>query len=164
MIESFFLNPSTVALAQLVLSMFLGVLLGIERNLAGKTAGMRTYALVSMGATLFILVSNIVIEQSARPSSFDPLRMASAIVTGIGFLGAGIIIFKNTALQGLTTAAGLWIASGIGVAVGFELYAIAIFSTFLTLFIFSVLWLIEEEITERISRQKHDSVTLSENE
>jgi putative Mg2+ transporter-C (MgtC) family protein len=141
-----------IGVMQLVIAMALGMLLGIERNIAGKTAGMRTYALVTMGSTLFIIVANAVMSgDSWGRFDFDPLRMASAIVTGIGFLGAGIIIFRETTLRGLTTAAGLWLSAGIGIAVGFEQYLVAVCATLLTLFIFSALWLLETKITAHIS-------------
>lgn len=71
------------------------------------------------------------------------LRMAAGIVTGIGFLGAGIIFSKESHVNGLTTAAGLWIAAGIGIAVGFEMYLISVFATLLTLFTFTILWFVE---------------------
>jgi putative Mg2+ transporter-C (MgtC) family protein len=79
-------------------------------------------------------------------SSFDPSRIASQIIVGVGFLAGGLIIFHKDHLQGLTTSAGLWVAAGIGMAVGFKLYAIAIFVTVLTLLIFGLFWQIEQKI------------------
>jgi len=73
------------------------------------------------------------------------------VVTGIGFLGAGVIIFDQSKLRGVTTAAGLWIAAAIGMAVGFGFYAIAVFATVLALFIFVVLWFVEEWIVEKLA-------------
>jgi len=84
-------------------------------------------------------------------TSVDVLRVVSGIVTGIGFIGAGIIIFKDDrkTVTGLTTAAGLWVAGGIGVAVGFKLYVIAVFATVLTLIVFTVMWFIEDAFKKR---------------
>ncbi|MBI4691921.1 MAG: MgtC/SapB family protein [Candidatus Terrybacteria bacterium] len=131
---------------RLFVAMILGVAIGIERTVAHKTAGMRTYGLVSMGAALFVIISSVMTQQYSDTASLDPLRMASQIIVGIGFLGAGLIIFRESTLSGLTTAAGLWVAGGIGTACGFGLYTIAIFATILTLFIFSILWIIENKI------------------
>ncbi|MCP6720306.1 MAG: MgtC/SapB family protein [Patescibacteria group bacterium] len=129
---------------RLVAAMVLGGALGLERWLAGKMAGVRTYALISVGSALFVIVSIVVSEQFVGITVFDPLRVASQIVVGIGFIGAGLIIFKESKVRGLTTAAGLWVAAGIGMATGFGLYSIAVFTTLLTLFIFTVLWFIEK--------------------
>jgi len=143
----------------LILAAVLGMVLGAERVIVGKMAGMRTYALVSMGAALFVTVSLVMTEQYLGLVNFDPLRVASQIVVGIGFIGAGLIIFKDSHLSGLTTAAGLWVAAGIGMACGFGLYSIAIFATVLTLLMFSAVWYIEHRI---ISLFKKDEAMLFE--
>lgn len=139
-------NVSAVTIfAKLFLAVLLGGVLGLERSLAHKTAGMRTYTLVAMGAALFVVISELVtahyLELGVR--NFDPLRTASQVVVGIGFLGAGLIIFQNNKVYGLTTAAGLWVAAGLGMAVGYGFYLLAAMVTVLTLFIFTVLWSIE---------------------
>ncbi len=135
---------------QLATALFLGSLLGFERLLAGKEAGMRTFGLVALGSCLFVLTGELMIGEYHEVFNFDPLRIASSIVTGIGFIGAGLIIFQHE-LKGLTTAAALWVASAIGVAVGFGLYLIAIFTTFLTLFVCVGLWFVERYIEKKIS-------------
>ena len=146
-----FADPTIVLLFKLSLAVVLGVLMGTERVAAGnKGAGMRTFAIVTLGACLFVLTSQIVTLQYLGISSFDPMHMAAAIVTGIGFLGAGLIIMRDDHLRGLTTAAALWTAAAVGVAVGFGLYAIAIFSTILVLFIFTGLWFFEEWLRKRL--------------
>ena len=117
-------------LLQLVLAAFLGAIVGVERNLAGKTAGMRTYALVALGSTLFSLMSTAAFAEYVGISSLDPSRVAAQIVVGIGFIGAGMIIFSENRLSGLTTAAGLWVTAAIGMAVAYKFYLIAIFSNF----------------------------------
>lgn len=140
----------------LLLALVLGMLLGVERTFAGKTAGLRTYGLVAMGSALFIIVSKIVLIDFVGLTSFDPLRVAAGVISGIGFIGAGLILFKENKLSGLTTAAGLWVASGIGIACGFELYMLATFATFLTLFAFTALWFVEDKV--RRLRRKSDFV------
>jgi putative Mg2+ transporter-C (MgtC) family protein len=133
-------------LVYLVASLLLGCVLGFERTLAGKKAGVRTYGLVSMGSCLFILISHFVIP-TAENYAFDPLRMAAAIIMGIGFLCGGVIVFKEQTLQGLTTAAGLWVAAGIGMAVGYGLIDLAVYATISTLITFTVFWYIEHRLT-----------------
>lgn len=128
---------------RLFVALLLGMFLGIERAFAGKTAGMRTYALVSMGAALFVITSIVIGEEYIGRTSFDPLRMASQIITGIGFLGAGLIIFRNKKLSGLTTAAGLWVAAGIGIAVGYGFFDVGVIVSLLTLMVFTIVWYFE---------------------
>jgi putative Mg2+ transporter-C (MgtC) family protein len=141
-------NTVGVVAAKLILAVIFGALLGLERSLARKTAGMRTYTLVSMGAALFVIIAEMVgqhyMELGIR--TFDPLRVASQVIVGIGFLGAGLIIFQDNKLRGLTTAAGLWVAAGLGMAVGYGLYLVAAMVTILTLFIFTILWYVERLI------------------
>lgn len=139
---------------QLAVAAFLGGVLGIERSVSNKTAGMRTYALVSISSALFIVISNIVTARYIAVTNFDPLRMASQIIVGIGFIGAGLIIFRRSKVSGLTTAAGLWMAAGIGMAVGYKLYAISVFVTALTIFIFTVLWFVENKVKQNIKLDK----------
>lgn len=133
---------------KLAFALVLGLTLGLERTFAGKMAGMRTYALVSLGSCLLILVSESVILQHPDLSNFDPLRVAAGIVMGIGFLCGGIIIFKEKHLEGLTTAAGLWVSTGIGIAVGYGLFAMAAIATFFTFFILNILWKVEARFEE----------------
>lgn len=146
-------NSFEAIVLKLVLAIILGALLGLERSLAHKTAGMRTYALVSMGAALFVIVSELVGEHyvTLGLQAFDPLRVASQIIVGIGFLGAGLIIFQGNKVQGLTTAAGLWVAAGLGMAVGFGLHQIAILVTILTLLVFTVFWYIEQYFENNVT-------------
>lgn len=135
-----------VLLTKLVLAMVLGMILGIERLYAHKTASMRTYALVSMGSALFVILSVSVLAMQGN-STADPLRVAAQIIAAAGFFGAGIVFFKDdNKITGMTTAAGLWVSAGIGMACGFGMFGIAIASTVLTLFIFTVLWFIENRL------------------
>ncbi len=147
-----FLSPTNIEIfKQLILAMVLGVLLGFERNLAHKSAGMRTFALVSLGAALFTIISQVVYIDFFGRAGFDPSRIASQIVVGIGFLGAGLIIHTESRAKGLTTAAGLWVTAAIGMAVGYRLYVIAIFVTLLTLIVFVGLWAAEHYFMRHVS-------------
>jgi len=144
--EILFIDSEIALFVQLVIAMVLGMFLGAERAIAGKTAGMRTYALVSMGACLFIIISNVVAQSLIGITNLDPLRVMSGIITGVGFIGAGLIIVRESAVRGITTAAGLWVAAGVGVSVGYKLYILAFFTTVLTLFVFSILWYLENRL------------------
>ena len=138
------LTPSLLVFGQLMLATVLGMLIGTERVAAGKRAGTRTFALVAMGACLFVITGKEVSDAYLGILNFDPMRIAAAVVQGVGFLGAGLIFVRDNTLNGLTTAAGLWVAAGVGIAAGFGLYAIACFATFLTLFVFTVVWRVED--------------------
>ena len=139
-----FIDPTVVMFGKLVLAMVLGGVIGTERAvLAKQSAGTRTFGLVALGACLLIVMSNHVNTSYLGVVNFDPMRLAAGIVTGIGFLGAGVIIFRRDGLHGITTAAGLWMVSAVGMAVGFGMYAVSIFATLLTLIMFSVMWYIE---------------------
>lgn len=141
------LNITTVdIIIRLLVALLLGMIIGVERVWAHKTAGMRTYALVSMGAALFVIISEMISTRYLGIGGFDPTRIASQIIVGVGFLGTGLIFAKETKLMGLTTATGLWVSAGIGIAAGFKLFDIAIVATILTLFIFIVLWFVEEQL------------------
>lgn len=140
-------DPVTAEISlRLLVALLLGVIIGTERVWAHKTAGMRTYALVSMGSALFVIVSNEMVNVYAGFSGLNPLMIVSQIVVGVGFLGTGLIFTKDSKLMGMTTATALWVSAGIGMAVGFGLFNIAIVATILTLFIFIVLWFVEERL------------------
>lgn len=132
---------------QLVLATFLGGLIGIEREYKRKQAGLRTFSLICLGATLFTLLSLEVFYLFKNQSiiDFDPTRIIGQIVVGVGFLGAGLIIFRGSRIEGLTTATGIWVTAAIGVAVGIKLYFVAIFTTFLVVGILAGLRFIEDK-------------------
>lgn len=141
---------------QLLLAMLLGSLIGLERRMAGKKAGMRTFALVSLGAALFSIISKYAFEDFWGVPGFDPSRIASQVVVGIGFIGAGVIIFQRSAVKGLTTAAGMWVSAAIGMAVGFKMYGIALFSTVLTITILLLLWFLEFRLLNKGLKPEED--------
>ncbi len=145
-----FLKPENIGLfKQLLLALILGAAIGVEREVAHKSAGMRTHALVALGSALFTIIS-----QSLVGPTIDPTRIAAQIVTGIGFLGAGMIVFDQSRVKGLTTAAGVWTAAAIGMAVGFNLNALAIFASILTILVFVVLWPIERRVVKKFSMRE----------
>lgn len=151
MIQFFLASPEAEYLGQLILALVLGALVGVERELAKKTAGMRTYALVSLGSALFSIISIHALEFNSGISAinFDPTRIAAQIVVGVGFIGGGLIIFDRTKITGVTTAAGLWIAAAIGMAVGFRFYYLSVAASALAIFIFIILWSFEEKVIKK---------------
>ncbi len=132
----------------LLIAAILGGIIGFEREWTGKSAGLRTYTLVALGASLFSTMS---LTFEGLPS-FDPSRILSQIVVGVGFLGAGLIIVQGGKVRGLTTAAGLWVTAAIGAAVGMRLYSIAVAGVFLTLLILWGLRKLERGLAQRRER------------
>ncbi|WP_027338736.1 MgtC/SapB family protein [Halonatronum saccharophilum] len=130
---------------RLVLSCLLGGLIGLERERSSRPAGFRTNILVSIGSTLMMIVSlNVaLIFDTGRA---DPGRIAAQVVTGVGFLGAGTIIREGFSVKGLTTAAGLWAVSGIGLALGAGFYLSAITATILVILTLTLLARVENNI------------------
>lgn len=133
-----------IEFVKLVLAMVLGGLIGTERAiLARQVAGTRTFGLVALGACLLIVVANYVDTSYLGILNYDPMHIAAAMITGMGFIGGGLIIFRGDTLHGVTTAAGLLTAAAIGIAVGFSMYAVAIFATTLTLLMLAGMWYVE---------------------
>ena len=114
---------------RLIAAMVLGGVIGIEREFRSKDAGFRTHFLVALGSALFTVVSQYGFGIDLKDSS----RVAAQVVSGIGFLGAGTIIFQKNMVRGLTTAAGLWVTAAIGLACGTGLYVVAAITTTLVL-------------------------------
>ena len=129
-----------------MLAVFLGAAIGVEREFSRKDAGLRTYTLVTLGATLFTLISVYGFSNVPGGQGVDVSRVAAQIVVGIGFLGAGLIFLKGNHVRGLTTAAGLWMVSAIGMAVGLGLYEMAIATTIVALIVLVVLRFIEDRL------------------
>jgi putative Mg2+ transporter-C (MgtC) family protein len=139
-----FLFPKAITanyLIRLAFSCLLGAAIGLERDMHGRAAGLRTNMLVSLGSALFMMVSVAVAQAFAAPAGgldtglrVDPSRIAAQIITGIGFLGAGAIIKEGFNVRGLTTAACLWVSAGIGMACGAGLFELAITVTLIGLF------------------------------
>ena len=142
----------TELLWRLVTAAVLGAVLGFERELRQKSAGLRTNILIAVGSALFTLMS----YELADGIGADPGRVAAQIVTGIGFLGAGAILRTNSGVQGLTTAATIWVNAAVGVAAGGGEYRLAVFATAITLVALLLLQPIEGLIARRFPRWLRD--------
>ena len=126
---------------RLLLAALLGSIIGAERERMNRGAGLRTHALVSTSSALVMIVSTYGFMRALAPGAIilDPSRMAAQVVSGIGFLGAGIIIFRKNSVRGLTTAASIWAVAAIGLAAGSGLYLIAVATTAILSFILTAL-------------------------
>ncbi len=133
---------------KIVLSFFLGAIIGLERELKGKSAGFRTMILITTGSTIFTIIS-ILIVKGAGNLNGDPSRIASGIVAGIGFIGAGVIFNMRGTVKGLTTGATVWLSGAIGMGVGAGYYLLSVFSTGLVLIVLSAFKKLEEEFEKR---------------
>jgi len=132
---------------RLLTAAVLGAIIGFERESRGKGAGVRTHMLVAMGACLFILISKYGFEDSER---FDAARVAAGVVTGIGFLGGGLIIkSKTNMITGMTTAAGLWVTGAIGLGAGSGMVLMAIICTILVLVCLEILHVVNKNLGYR---------------
>ncbi len=129
---------------RLFIAGLLGGLIGFEREFRAKEAGLRTHFLVALGSALFMLIS-----QYAFTGRFDAARVAAQVVSGIGFIGAGVIIFQKNVVRGVTTAAGLWVAGAIGLACGAGMYAIAAAATLMTIICLETMHLITRHYGEK---------------
>ena len=145
-------NLSDLELIQRLLTVaFLGSILGFERELRHKSAGLRTNILIAIGSALFTLMSY---EIAGETVGADPGRLAAQIVTGIGFLGAGAIMRTNAGVQGLTTAATVWVNAAVGVAAGGGEYHLAYIATAITVAVLLVLQPLETMIDRRFGKGK----------
>ena len=130
---------SYTTILRIFLALLLGGILGIERGMKNRPAGMRTYMLVSIGSCMIMLINQYVYQMIGTG---DPVRMGAQVVSGVGFLGAGtIIVTRHSQIKGLTTAAGLWAAAAVGLAVGIGFYEAAVGGSFA---IFGVLTLLNK--------------------
>lgn len=155
LLNSPFLNDQVVALVtgldasiadqlQLVglvaIAVVLGAVIGAEREVANKSAGLRTHALVAAGSALAVAIGHILYEAGSDGASGDPGRALHAVLTGIGFIGAGAIIRHNEdSVEGLTTAASIWFASGVGIATGVGLPVVAVGATLIGLLVLTLM-------------------------
>lgn len=133
---------------RLFIAGILGSIIGLDREYRAKEAGYRTHFLVSLGSALIMIVSQYGFDEVLQKPGMDldPSRIAAQVVTGIGFIGAGTIILHKQIVRGLTTAAGIWATSGIGLAIGAGMYTLGISATILTLIGLEVLSLIFKSV------------------
>ena len=132
------INAST-SIFKLVVSFALGIIIGVERQSRRRDAGIRTFTLICVGSTVAMLVSIWIPQTYSHYSGGDPGRIAAQVLTGIGFLGAGAIIRGHGSIQGLTTAACIWMMSAVGLAVGASMYLEAVVATTFTLFVLLIM-------------------------
>lgn len=143
-------------LGRLLLALVLGAAVGIERELRGKPAGLRTLILICVGAEIFTEASLIAASQQLHDLvRADPARIAAQIVTGIGFIGAGTILVHRGNVVGITTAASIWVAAAIGMMVGLRAYMIAVGGTLLVMLTLTVLGWIEARWFDRETLNLH---------
>jgi putative Mg2+ transporter-C (MgtC) family protein len=132
---------------KLVLAAVLGGIIGLEREIRDKPAGLRTNILICVGSTLYMSISTKV----AQLLGGDPTRIAAQIISGIGFLGAGAVLHSHGFVLGLTTAATIWVVAGVGMALGSGMYSIALFVTGMSIVTLYFLSFLEDRIQERKS-------------
>ncbi len=144
-------NPQIQIVLQLIAALLFGGAIGLERERKGKEAGLQTYTLVALGSCLFTILSFEVFKFFVgQPGiGFDPSRIILAVATGIGFIGGGVIVHREFRTEGLTTAAGLWTAAAIGVAVGLKLFLLAFLGTIFTIFVLVVYGEIEKRLLNK---------------
>jgi putative Mg2+ transporter-C (MgtC) family protein len=128
-----------------LLALLAGALVGLERSYRGRAAGLRTYALVCLGSALLVVLGEELTHGPAGGPG-DSTRIIQGIVTGIGFLGAGVIVKEGFSVRGLTTAASIWVISAVGVVIGAGFYVLGAIATALTLALLSVLRTVEDRL------------------
>lgn len=126
-----------------ILALIFGGLIGLQREKAERPAGLRTHALVCLGSTVFTLISYLGFSSLY---GVDPSRIAAGIVTGIGFIGAGVIFRQGPLVRGVTTAASIWVVASVGMALGTKLYYLALLVTVLGFITLSILKYIEDKV------------------
>ncbi len=143
-------TPEHVILVRLLLAVFFGGIIGIDRELKRRPAGLRTHMLVAMGAALFTLITfELMAQLPSGHSRSDPIRVVEAVTAGVAFLAAGAIIQSRGSVHGLTTGASLWLAAALGVACGAGDYTIAAMAAGLTVLILAALARVERWIGTR---------------
>lgn len=133
---------------QVLVSALLGALIGLERKSRKKEAGLRTFALVSMGSCFFTLTA-IYYSANNSGTAFAPASVIQAVALGIGFIGSGLILHRKSQIEGLTTAAALWATGAMGIGIGLGFYGPTIFGVILTLLILSGLSIVERKLFGR---------------
>jgi len=154
-----FSTPFTAAMLQsielqmawsLFIAAFLGALMGIERSMAGKQAGMRTYALVSLGSCIFVSIGTLASYLFVGDFvGVNPLQIAGSIAIGIGFIGSGLAVLRGDQHAELTTASGIWVVAGVGMACGFGFYTLAIAATAISIAILSLFLRVENKLRRK---------------
>jgi putative Mg2+ transporter-C (MgtC) family protein len=145
------------AIQRLVMAMVVGAVLGVERERLDRPAGLRTYMLVTEGACLFMICAILLAEQIVRAGGIsDPGRIASTVVQGIGFIAAGVILTTGKEVVGLTTAAGLWVATALGLLIGAGFFVVAVVAAVATVVALVALRHVELKFFNSKSEQNRD--------
>ncbi|MFW6362470.1 MAG: MgtC/SapB family protein [Spirochaeta sp.] len=145
---------------RLVLALIFGGAIGWERERHSQPAGLRTHMLICMGAALVMILSASLVTQFPTEQQADPGRIAAQVISGIGFIGGGAILRLRGSIKGITTAASLWVAAGLGLTLGSGMYAISVLATVLILFTLGVLSRLEVRvINPKILRHLEISLT-----
>jgi putative Mg2+ transporter-C (MgtC) family protein len=146
------------AIQRLALAMVVGAVLGLERERLDRPAGLRTYMLVVEGACLFMICAILLADQIVRAGGVsDPGRIASTVVQGIGFIAAGVILTTGKEVIGLTTAAGLWVATALGLLIGAGFYVVAVVAAGATVVALIALRHVEQEFMNSKSKPDPES-------
>lgn len=132
-------------ICRLALAGLFGGLIGLEREVRAKEAGVRTHFVVALGSALFMIIS----QYAFGDSHHDSARVAAQVVSGIGFIGAGVIIFQKNVVRGVTTAAGLWVAAAIGLSCGGGMYILALGATVLTIIVLETMNFLHSRYEEK---------------
>lgn len=146
-------------ICRLALAGLFGGIIGLEREIRAKEAGVRTHFVVALGSALFMIISQFAFEGRQH----DAARVAAQVVSGIGFIGAGVIIFQKNVVRGVTTAAGLWVAAAIGLASGGGMYIVAISATLLTVICLETMNFLhrrydEKQVTMTLTSDKEEDI------
>lgn len=146
-------------ICRLALAGLFGGIIGLEREIRAKEAGVRTHFVVALGSALFMIISQFAFEGRQH----DAARVAAQVVSGIGFIGAGVIIFQKNVVRGVTTAAGLWVAAAIGLACGGGMYIVAISATLLTVICLETMNFLhrrydEKQVTMTLTSDKEEDI------
>jgi putative Mg2+ transporter-C (MgtC) family protein len=154
-------NELSTTIIRLSLALLAGSLIGLERTFHGRPAGIRTHSLVCMSSTLLMLLSvfqwELLASAPIETIRVDPTRMAQGIMTGIGFLGAGVILKESLTIRGLTTAASIWLTASVGVVIGMGLY----FAGFLALLFALLVLIVFRRIEHFIPTQQYGHLIVS---
>ncbi len=148
-INEFPLGNLVLVLVALALSILLCGLIGIERELRGRSAGLRTHLLVGVGSCIIMIISIYGFPAVFLEEKRDVARLAAQVVTGVGFLGAGAIIHHNSAIKGLTTAGTIWASMAVGIACGSFNFIIAVVATLIIVFVLTIVRKIEVKINKK---------------
>lgn len=158
------LSPGVVAIClRLSCAMFVGALIGIEREYTHRPAGLRTHILVALGACVVSITGEMIFAHySALGSTSDPARLSAQVITGVGFLGAGTIMKEGASVKGLTTAASVWAVACLGIATGFGYYFLALAGTLFTFITLTLLETIQRKLLRNHSSDAKYAVQTSD--